>query len=103
MPRFSIYKLHSRVIILQQIALGLSQWKNYFGHVFWDADVYIFQAILVTAPMSQAIVDYRTRLIPAARNNAAMHGYAGIEFPGRAASRCRGHSCMGRCSISRAA
>ena len=63
-------------------AWGLSRWQNYLGGVFWDCETFVFPPILLTAPAAaRALLDYRIRLLPAARNNAALHGYPGLQFP----------------------
>jgi trehalose/maltose hydrolase-like predicted phosphorylase len=49
--------------------MGLSSDK-YFGHVFWDADIWVFPALALIAPdRAKAISDYRLRHLPQARNN----------------------------------
>ncbi len=62
---------------------GLSQRTAYSGHSFgWDSEAYMFPAVLLTAPKAaRAMLDYCTRLVPAARDNARLNGYAGIQFP----------------------
>jgi trehalose/maltose hydrolase-like predicted phosphorylase len=64
---------------------GLGQWPGYHcfrGHVFWDIETFVFPPLLLTAPDSaRAIVDYRSRHLQAARHNAAMNGYRGLQFP----------------------
>lgn len=64
---------------------GLGDWHNYHyfrGHVFWDIETFVFPPLLLTSPYSaRALLNYRYERIPAARANAAMHGYRGIQFP----------------------
>ena len=61
---------------------GLSQRCAYSGHVFWDTESFMFPASLLTAPdAARAMLDYRTRLLPAARDNARLNGYSGLQFP----------------------
>jgi hypothetical protein len=46
--------------------MGLSS-TTYNGHVFWDADIWVFPALAFVAPeRAAAIVEYRGRLLPAA-------------------------------------
>ena len=55
------------------------------GHVFWDSETFMFPPVLLTAPRSaRAMLDYRSRQIQDARDNAALNGYAGIQFPWQA-------------------
>ena len=45
----------------------------YFGHTFWDADVWMLPALLFTEPQAaRDIVDYRLSLVEQARKNAAI-------------------------------
>lgn len=61
---------------------GLSNPSGYSGHVFWDTETWMFPPVLLSAPESaRAMVDYRSRLVPAARSNAALMGFRGIMFP----------------------
>jgi len=61
---------------------GLSRRHAFYGHVFWDTDVFMFPPLLLTAPDSaRAILDYRWERMNAARRNAALHGYRGLMFP----------------------
>jgi trehalose/maltose hydrolase-like predicted phosphorylase len=63
-------------------SFGLSQWRHYHGHVFWDAETWTLPSVLLTAPdAARAMLDYRTRLLPGARTNAALQGYRGVQFP----------------------
>jgi hypothetical protein len=55
---------------------------GYYGHVFWDAETFMFPPLLLTQPQAaRAMLDYRSRMLPAARRAAALHGYAGAQFP----------------------
>jgi hypothetical protein len=61
---------------------GLGEGRNYWGNVFWDAEIYMLPPLLLTDPeAARAMLDYRSRMLPAARNNAALHGYSGAQFP----------------------
>ncbi|MBI2191469.1 MAG: glycoside hydrolase family 65 protein [Planctomycetes bacterium] len=61
---------------------GLGQRDYYGGHVFWDCEGFMFLPVLLTAPESaRAMLDYRSRCLPAARFNAALHGCRGALFP----------------------
>lgn len=60
---------------------GLSR-KEYHGHVFWDTDSFMFPPVLLTAPKAaRAMLDYRSDRVRQARDNAALSGYAGLQFP----------------------
>ena len=61
---------------------GLSRHTNYGGHVFWDTETFMFPPVLLTAPdAARAMLDYRSRCLPAARDNARLNGYRGLQFP----------------------
>ncbi len=61
--------------------MGLSS-GGYYGHVFWDADTWMFPALLLLHPdLARSLVDFRARTLPAARANAAAHGYRGAMYP----------------------
>lgn len=61
---------------------GLSQWSDYFGHVFWDMDHWIMPAVLPGDPeAARAMVDFRFRGLESAKKRAALFGYRGAMFP----------------------
>ena len=61
--------------------MGLSG-LGYNGHVFWDADTWMFPALLVLHPeIAKSLVEYRFRRLGPARANALAHGYQGAMFP----------------------
>ena len=64
---------------------GLAYWPNYHyyrGHVMWDIETFAFPVLLLTAPeVARALLDYRFERLEAARRNAALFGYRGLQFP----------------------
>jgi trehalose/maltose hydrolase-like predicted phosphorylase len=61
--------------------MGLSG-LGYNGHVFWDADLWMFPAVLVLHPeIAKSMVEYRYQRLAMARQNAFAHGYKGAMFP----------------------
>jgi protein-glucosylgalactosylhydroxylysine glucosidase len=61
--------------------MGLSG-LGYNGHVFWDADLWMYPALLVLHPeIAKSLVEYRFRRLGAAKQNAFEHGYKGAMFP----------------------
>jgi hypothetical protein len=61
---------------------GLAHHDKYFGHNFWDMDMWMLIPALLTAPASaRAIMSYRLRGLPAARRRAELFGYRGAQFP----------------------
>jgi trehalose/maltose hydrolase-like predicted phosphorylase len=60
---------------------GLSS-DGYAGMVFWDADTWMFPALLLQHPdLARVLVDYRSNTLPAALKNAKANGYAGAFYP----------------------
>lgn len=68
--------------------MGLSRSADgYMGHIFWDADTWMFPALLALHPeLARTMLDYRYDRLPAARRNAAMNGYKGAQFPWESAA-----------------
>jgi len=61
--------------------MGLSG-LGYNGHVFWDADLWMFPALLVMHPeLAKNMIDYRYNRLDEAKRNAFSHGYKGAMFP----------------------
>ena len=61
--------------------MGLSS-AGYYGHVFWDADTWMFPALVLMHPdIARSLVTFRARVLPAARRNARAHGFAGAMYP----------------------
>ncbi|NWI10896.1 PGGHG glucosidase, partial [Crypturellus soui] len=69
---------------------GLSnggQGEDYWGHVFWDQDTWIFPNILLFYPeAARAILEYRIRTLGGAFRNAQEQGYEGAKFPWESAA-----------------
>ena len=68
-------------------AKGLSG-NGYEGHYFWDAEIYIFPALLHLQPaLAKGILDFRINTLDKARENAKMLGYSrGALYPWRTIS-----------------
>lgn len=64
---------------------GLATWRDYhyyFGHIMWDVDAFAIPPLALIQPdAARAMLDFRTRGIPAARANAQMLGRLGLQFP----------------------
>lgn len=89
-PKRDQQAIHSCMFYLLQSVREGSQWSippmglsnNAFsGHVFWDADLWIFPALILQHPeLARSIVDYRYNTLPSAIANAKEHGFAGAEY-----------------------
>lgn len=79
-----IYHLYSFVREGSELSIspmGLSG-LGYNGHIFWDADTWIFPALLMLKPqLAKSMIDYRFKRLQAARQNAFEHGFRGAMFP----------------------
>lgn len=61
--------------------MGLSG-LGYNGHIFWDADLWMYPALLMLHPdLAKSMITYRFDRLTAAERNAAEHGYKGAMFP----------------------
>lgn len=64
---------------------GLAAWPDYhyyFGHVMWDVDAFATPFLSLVQPdAAAALLDFRTRGLPAAADNAKLHGLRGLQFP----------------------
>jgi trehalose/maltose hydrolase-like predicted phosphorylase len=61
--------------------MGLST-AGYYGHVFWDADTFMFPVLMALQPdMAKSIVMFRYRTLEAARRNAKQNGRLGAMYP----------------------
>ncbi|GAC1419883.1 MAG: hypothetical protein NVS9B7_27690 [Flavisolibacter sp.] len=84
-----LYHLYSFVregTALSPSPMGLSG-LGYNGHVFWDAELWMFPAILVMHPeLARSMMDYRFERLDAARRNAFVNGFKGAMFPWESAA-----------------
>ncbi|WP_121354175.1 glycoside hydrolase family 65 protein [Flavisolibacter nicotianae] len=61
--------------------MGLSG-LGYNGHVFWDAELWMYPALLVMRPeLAKSMIEYRFQRLEAARRNAFANGFKGAMFP----------------------
>ena len=89
-PRKEQQAIHSCMFYLLQSVREGSDWSippmglsdNAFsGHVFWDADTWIFPALILQHPeLAKSIVDYRYKTLPGAIANAKADGCAGAQY-----------------------
>ena len=78
---YHLYSFSRAGTALSLSPMGLSG-LGYNGHIFWDADLWMFPAILLMHPeIAKSMVEYRFNRLDAARRNAFSHGYRGAMFP----------------------
>lgn len=65
--------------------MGLSS-NFYNGHIFWDAELWMYPSLLLTQPdMARSCVAYRESTMEPARKRAASNGHRGTQYPWEAA------------------
>ncbi|XP_062318449.1 protein-glucosylgalactosylhydroxylysine glucosidase isoform X1 [Osmerus eperlanus] len=56
--------------------------QDYWGHVFWDQDTWMYPSIALFYPkFARAVLEYRVSTVDGARDNAEKQGYKGLKFP----------------------
>lgn len=59
----------------------------YGGHIFWDAEIWMFPALLAQHPnLARSVLDYRFRHLRQAREIARKQGFKGADFPWESAA-----------------
>lgn len=87
--RFALFHLMGAVASEGEAAVGARGLSGgaYGGHVFWDADVFTLPALAAVRPMAaRAMLEYRVRRLPAAREEAVARGLGGARFPWESAA-----------------
>ncbi|HZQ03801.1 MAG TPA: glycosyl hydrolase family 65 protein [Gaiellaceae bacterium] len=82
--RLALYHLIGSVADEGEAAVGARglSGDGYHGHVFWDSDVFVLPFLAATHPAAaRAMLEYRIRRLPAARQAALHLGRAGARFP----------------------
>ena len=82
--RFALFHLWNLAVRDGELAVGARSvtGTGYAGHVFWDADAFVLPALVtIDPPSAAAMVRYRLRRLPAARDRARAEGRAGARFP----------------------
>ena len=81
--RFALFHLMASVGDRGESAVGARGLSGtaYSGHVFWDSDVFILPFLAATHPAAaRAMLEYRVRRLPAARQAARALGRKGARF-----------------------
>ncbi|MBC5838608.1 glycoside hydrolase family 65 protein [Flavobacterium muglaense] len=82
--RFALYNLYSfiRPETRQSVApMGLTS-QGYNGHIFWDAELWMYPTLLALQPdMAKSCLDYRSDRLQKAKQKATVYGYKGAMFP----------------------
>lgn len=66
---------------------GGSYLDDYEGHSFWDTEIWMFPVVnLIDSDLSRMALDYRSRMMDAARDYARASGFRGTRFPWESAA-----------------
>ncbi|WP_242696177.1 glycoside hydrolase family 65 protein [Longitalea luteola] len=66
--------------------MGLSG-LGYNGHVFWDAELWMYPPLLVLHPeLAKSMIEYRFQRLEAAKRNAFTNGFKGAMYPWESAA-----------------
>lgn len=83
--RLALYHLYSfqrKGSRLSIPPMGLSTVKGYNGHVFWDAELWMYPPVLLlNQDLAKAHIDYRSDRLAKAVQRAEMFGYQGAMYP----------------------
>lgn len=61
--------------------MGLST-AGYYGHIFWDSDIYMFPPLLLMHPeIAKSLVKFRYNTLESAKENAKINNYKGAMYP----------------------
>lgn len=83
---YHLYSFTREGTALSPSPMGLSG-LGYNGHVFWDAELWMYPALLVMHPeLAKSMVEYRFERLAAARRNAFANGFKGAMFPWESAA-----------------
>lgn len=79
---FSLYSFSRAGTRLSIPPLGLSSWEGYNGHIFWDAELWMYPVLLLmNQPVALTLMDYRYDRLAAAKERADQYGYQGAMYP----------------------
>ncbi|MBE6713704.1 MAG: glycoside hydrolase family 65 protein [Ruminococcaceae bacterium] len=87
--RFALYHLTAMSPVhdnrMNIAAKGLSG-PGYYGHTFWDTEIYMLPYFIFAAPdEARSLIEYRYNCLEACRTHAKRTGFTGARFPWEAA------------------
>ncbi|MFN8288907.1 MAG: glycoside hydrolase family 65 protein [Chitinophagaceae bacterium] len=78
---YHLYSFTREGTALSPSPMGLSG-LGYNGHVFWDAELWMYPSLLVLHPeLAKSMIEYRYQRLEAAKRNAFSKGFKGAMFP----------------------
>ncbi|GKX28732.1 glycosyl hydrolase [Vallitalea longa] len=81
--RFSIYHLLRSANDKDTVAIDAKAYAGeaYFGHYFWDTEVYLLPFFIYTQPeYAKKLIKYRYNTLKGAKSNAEHYGYRGAKY-----------------------
>lgn len=79
---FHLFSFISEDSRLSIAPMGLSSSNGYNGHIFWDAEMWMFPVLLLfDAPLAKSMIDYRIDRLAKAKKRAYSYGYKGAMYP----------------------
>lgn len=82
--RFAMFNLFSSIRKNTSYSIppmGLTN-LDYYGHIFWDSELWMYPPLLVLNPeLAKPMIDYRIDHLRAAKVKASSYGYDGVMFP----------------------
>lgn len=79
---FNLYASAGENTRLSIPPMGLTTVTGYNGHVFWDAELWMYPPLLMlNTEMARSCVDYRYDRLPKAKQKAAQYGFRGCMYP----------------------
>ncbi|MEO5582471.1 MAG: glycoside hydrolase family 65 protein, partial [Saprospiraceae bacterium] len=83
---YHLYAFTREGTALSPSPMGLSG-LGYNGHVFWDAELWMYPVLLVLQPLlAKSMIEYRFQRLEAAKRNAFGKGFKGAMFPWESAA-----------------
>lgn len=82
--RFCTYHLLRAANDSSSVAIDAKGYAGeaYFGHYFWDTEIYLLPFYIYTQPeQAKKLVEYRYNTLAGAKKNAEKYGYRGARYP----------------------
>ncbi len=79
---YNLYSFAAKNTRLSVAPMGLSSVTGYNGHIFWDAEIWMFPPLLMlNQDIARSFIDYRSDRLEKAKQRAVQYGYRGCMFP----------------------
>ncbi|MDA3867578.1 MAG: glycoside hydrolase family 65 protein [Salinivirgaceae bacterium] len=82
--RLALYSLYSSIATGFGLSIppcGIAE-TGWGGHIFWDAELWMYPPLLVMQPaFAASMMDFRLNTLPQAKKRAAQFGYQGAMYP----------------------